>query len=64
MAQNDDTMSRNQAENAGDKSQSKQNNPGNFANDKKKASRAGKEGAKNQSAADKREGGQRSHSNQ
>lgn len=36
-------------------------NPGNFANDKDKASRAGKMGAKAQSTADKAKGGKNSH---
>jgi uncharacterized protein len=38
-------------------------NPGNFANDKAKASRAGKKGAKNQPMEAKRRGGMNSHKN-
>jgi general stress protein YciG len=38
-------------------------NPGNFANDRAKASRAGKIGAKKQSIEAKRRGGQNSHRN-
>ncbi len=38
-------------------------NRGNFANDRAKASRAGKIGAKKQSVAAKRLGGQNSHRN-
>ena len=38
-------------------------NPGNFANDREKASRAGRLGAKNQPIEAKRRGGENSHRN-
>lgn len=39
------------------------NNPGNFANDRAKASRAGKKGAQNQPLEAKQRGGRNSHRN-
>ncbi len=41
---NDKKMSRSEAGRVAGSSQGKENNPGNFANDRKKASRAGKVG--------------------
>lgn len=38
-------------------------NPGNFANDREKASRAGRKGAANQPVEAKRRGGMNSHKN-
>lgn len=61
MADDDQTMSRSEAGRRGGQSQSK-DNPGNFANDREKASEAGKKGAKNQPTEAKREGGRHSQS--
>ncbi len=63
MADEDQSMSPSEAERRGGQSQGKENNPGNFANDRRKASEAGKKGAQNQPVEAKREGGRHSHQN-
>lgn len=60
MAEEDQSMSTSEAGRRGGQSQGKENNPGNFANDREKASRAGKKGAQNQPTEAKREGGRHS----
>ncbi|HSW81515.1 MAG TPA: KGG domain-containing protein [Candidatus Saccharimonas sp.] len=62
MADNDTSMSTSEAGRRGGKAQGKENNPGNFANDREKASAAGREGAANQPIEAKKKGGEHSHS--
>jgi general stress protein YciG len=54
----DDT--RQQVSSMGGQSQGQDNNPGNFANDREKASKAGQKGAANQPRSAKAKGGQNS----
>ncbi|HSX28184.1 MAG TPA: hypothetical protein VLF60_01920 [Candidatus Saccharimonadales bacterium] len=56
-------MSTSEAGQRGGSNQGKQNNPGNFDRDRKKASRAGKIGAEHQPVEAKRRGGEHSHQN-
>lgn len=60
---NDDTITSETGNRGSSQSRGKQNNPGNFANDRDKASRAGKKGAKAQPLEAKRRGGENSHRN-
>lgn len=59
----DSSMSTSEAGRRGGKAQGKENNPGNFANDREKASKAGKAGAEAQPREAKVEGGKHSHRN-
>lgn len=58
---NADEQTKQRVASAGGQAQGAENNPGNFANDHEKASRAGKEGAKAQPTEAKRAGGRNSH---
>jgi general stress protein YciG len=59
----DDSMSTSEAGRKGGRSQGKENNPGNFANDREKARRAGQAGARAEPREAKVRGGQHSHDN-
>ena len=61
MANDDGSMSTSEAGRKGGQSQGKENNPGNFANDRDKARRAGEAGAKAEPHEAKVEGGKHSH---